>query len=114
MVGLVGWLVGWLVEIFRELKWVIFGEELIALHPRKLTWTPKMMVSNRSLLFQASIFRCHVSFPGCKGKKHMEKLPNSETKTSRPKPLEMGDCHLVSCYLFMGELLAAGRHLVFF
>ena len=35
------------------------------LHSRKLTWNLKMMVSNRNLLFQVSIFGCHVSFRGC-------------------------------------------------
>ncbi len=34
-------------------------------HSRKLTWNLKMMVSNRNLLFQVSIFGCHVSFPEC-------------------------------------------------
>ena len=34
------------------------------IHPRKLTWNLKMMVSNRNLLFQGFIFRFHVSFPG--------------------------------------------------
>ena len=33
--------------------------------PRKLTWNLKMMVLNRNLLFQGSIFRFHVSFRGC-------------------------------------------------
>ena len=36
------------------------------LHPRKLTWNLEMMVSNRNLLFQGSIFRFHVCFGGCK------------------------------------------------
>ena len=31
----------------------------------KLTWHLKMMVSNRNLLFQRSIFRCYVSFREC-------------------------------------------------
>ncbi len=35
------------------------------LHSRKLTWNLKMMVSNRNLLFQVSIFGCHVSFREC-------------------------------------------------
>ena len=35
------------------------------IHSRKLTWNLKMMVSNRKLLFQVSIFGCHVSFRGC-------------------------------------------------
>ena len=36
----------------------------IYLLPRKLTWNLNMMVSNRNLLFQRSIFRFHVSFRG--------------------------------------------------
>ena len=36
------------------------------LHPQKLTWNLEMMVSNRNLLFQGSIFRFHVCFGGCK------------------------------------------------
>ena len=35
-------------------------------HPQKLTWNLEMMVSNRNLLFQGSIFRFHVCFGGCK------------------------------------------------
>ena len=34
------------------------------LHPKKLTWNLEMMVSNRNLLFQGSIFRFHVCFGG--------------------------------------------------
>ncbi len=37
----------------------------IYIHSRELTWNLKMMVSNRKLLFQVSIFGCHVSFRGC-------------------------------------------------
>ena len=33
--------------------------------PKKLTWNLEMMVSNRNLLFQGSIFRFHVCFGGC-------------------------------------------------
>ena len=36
------------------------------LHPQKLTWNLEMMVSNRNLLFQGSIFRFHVCFGWCK------------------------------------------------
>ncbi len=36
------------------------------LHPLKLTWNLKMVVSKRNLLFQGSIFRFHVSFRGSK------------------------------------------------
>ena len=38
---------------------------ILLLHSRKLTWNLKMMVSNRNLLFQVSIFGCHVSFREC-------------------------------------------------
>ncbi len=38
---------------------------ILCIHSRKLTWNLKMMVSNRNLLFQVSIFGCHVSFREC-------------------------------------------------
>ncbi len=41
------------------------------LHPQKLTWNLEMMVSNRNLLFQGSIFRFHVCFGGCTRKKQL-------------------------------------------
>ena len=55
------WIVwfGW--QIFIQLGWKNH------LHSRKLTWNLKMMVSNRNLLFQVSIFGCHVSFRECNG-----------------------------------------------
>ena len=34
-------------------------------HPQKLTWNLEMIVSNRNLLFQGSIFRFHVCFGWC-------------------------------------------------
>ena len=37
----------------------------LLIHPQKLTWNLEMMVSNRNLLFQGSIFRFHVCFGGC-------------------------------------------------
>ena len=37
----------------------------IYIHSRKLTWNLKMMVSNRNILLQVSIFGCRVSFRGC-------------------------------------------------
>ena len=37
----------------------------VQVHPQKLTWNLEMMVSNRNLLFQGSIFRFHVCFGGC-------------------------------------------------
>ena len=38
----------------------------IQLHPRKLTWNLKITCLKRKIIFQTSIFRFHVSFPGCK------------------------------------------------
>ena len=38
----------------------------IATPPEKLTWNLKRRVSKRNLLLQGSIFKFHVSFPGCK------------------------------------------------
>ena len=40
-------------------------ENVRNIHPQKLTWNLEMMVSNRNLLFQGSIFRFHVCFGGC-------------------------------------------------
>ena len=37
----------------------------VLIHPLKQTWNLEMMVSNRNLLFQGSIFRFHVCFWGC-------------------------------------------------
>ncbi len=37
----------------------------VSLHPRKLTWNPKMKVWKMFLLFKWVIFRFHVRFPGC-------------------------------------------------
>ncbi len=44
------------------------------IHPQKLAWNLEMMVSNRNLLFQGSIFRFHVCFGGCSG----QGLPSSK------------------------------------
>ena len=35
------------------------------IHHQKLTWNLEMVVSNRNLLFQGSMFRFHVCFGGC-------------------------------------------------
>ena len=43
-----------------------FVRNMNILHPQKLTWNLEMVVSNRNLLFQGSIFRFHVCFGGCK------------------------------------------------
>ena len=37
----------------------------LRLHPQRLTWNLKMMVSKRNLLFQELIFRFHVNLQGC-------------------------------------------------
>ena len=49
--------------MFQRCVETTFDTQII--HHRKLTWNLKMMVSNRNLLFQGVIFRCHVSFQGC-------------------------------------------------
>ena len=57
--------------LFRSFVWVNLCEISEAsnwfeeVHPQKLTWNLEMMVSNRNLLFQGSIFRFHVCFGGC-------------------------------------------------
>ena len=51
--------------VLRKSKWDGHYCSTQYLHSRKLTWNLKMMVSNRKLLFQVSIFGCHVSFRGC-------------------------------------------------
>ena len=38
---------------------------IIHLHPRKLTWNPKMEVGKMIFLFSWVIFRFHVNFQGC-------------------------------------------------
>ena len=43
---------------------MVVGPLLYWIHPWWLTWNPKMMVSKRNLLFQGSIFRFYVNFPG--------------------------------------------------
>ena len=43
-------------------RWWVVNTDF--LHPGKLTWNLKRMVSKRNLLFQGSIFRFHISFRG--------------------------------------------------
>ena len=50
--------------------WIIISQGFVGvnikhIHPRNSTWNLEMMVSNRNLLFQGSIFRFHVCFGGC-------------------------------------------------
>ena len=47
-----------------------------SLHPRKLTWNLKMMVSNRNLLFQGLIFRFYVKLRGSRLKHSGSVHPN--------------------------------------
>ena len=50
--------------------WTIFFESryfLVELHPRKLTWNPKMEIWKMIFLFNWVIFRFHVNFQGCMG-----------------------------------------------
>ena len=55
----------WTPGSTHQLRLVV--EIPLFIHSRKLTWNLKMMVSNRNLLFQVSIFGCHVSFRECRG-----------------------------------------------
>ena len=50
------------VRFSEENGWHFFWNH--PLPSLKLTWHLKMVVSNRNLLFQRSIFRCYVSFQG--------------------------------------------------
>ncbi len=96
------------------------------IHPQKLTWNLEMMVSNRNLLFQGSIFRFHVCFGGCKwlvGWLYPQYTPsmgnldgfflgqltlpetNSEfAPENRPKPNSKG---LYSNHPFLGEMVVS-------
>ena len=44
----------------------------VAIPSLKLTWYLKMVVSNRNLLFQRSVFRCYVSFTECSPRKLLD------------------------------------------
>ena len=57
--------VTWIENDLHLRKPEMASVELWNLHPQKLTWNLEMMVSNRNLLFQVSIFGCHVSFREC-------------------------------------------------
>ena len=72
-----GWLEDW---------WIFFDFSFPMIHPQKLTWNLEMMVSNRNLLFQGSIFRFHVCFGGCKFSRgpNAVKLPTRSTSISSP------------------------------
>ena len=54
----------WELEItgYEGKRWQAELPVLAGLHPQKLTWNLEMVVSNRNLLFQGSIFRFHVCF----------------------------------------------------
>ena len=57
-----------LLPVFEKIILILGGKEThaplhpIALHPWKLIWILKIMLSNRSLLIQGSIFRCQFAF----------------------------------------------------
>ena len=66
------WLFGYIFVGLSSMPWLywtmLFKRDIaqfFGLHPQKLTWNLEMMVSNRNLLFQGSIFRFHVCFGGC-------------------------------------------------
>ena len=50
---------------YLRFAYLMVGTTKKNVHPQKLTWNLEMMVSNRNLLFQGSIFRFHVCFGGC-------------------------------------------------
>ncbi len=54
-----------IVYIIPDSHVSLLDSRLYMIHPKKLTWNLEMMVSNRNLLFQGSIFRFHVCFGGC-------------------------------------------------
>ena len=51
-------------QIHRLHVYSLGGLTARKIHPRKLTWNLKRMVSKRNLLFQGSVFRFHGSFQG--------------------------------------------------
>ena len=63
----------------------------LGIHPRNSTWNLEMMVSNRNLLFQGSIFRFHVCFGRC-----------TKTKESSNKPFVKKFLHYCSLDLSIG------------
>ena len=48
------------------------------LHSRKLTWNLKITCLKRKIIFQTSIFACHVSFRGSKRKRRKKKAEPSQ------------------------------------
>ncbi len=69
------------------------------IHPQKLTWNLEMMVSNRNLLFQGSIFRFHVCFGGC----ILYTIPGM----ALPYPSAGSSCHpsMFSCNLYHQKIM---------
>ena len=57
---------GWCLHWFLGKKGSRVVIHAWRLHPRKLTWNLKMMVSKRNLLFEGFIFRFHVKLQGCR------------------------------------------------
>ena len=60
--GCVTFICMFIIEIQQNLPQYIL---LIYIHPRNLTWNPKMKVWRMFFLFKWVIFRFHVSFLGC-------------------------------------------------
>ena len=59
----------WNLYIYIDCKWKQMqrrGFKWITIHPRKLTWIPKMAIFKRNHLFQTIILGIHVSFRGCR------------------------------------------------
>ena len=55
---------GWFYDLADLNQSVDFVTRMFPLHPRKLTWNPKMKVWKIIFLFKGVIFRFHVSFLG--------------------------------------------------
>lgn len=53
-------------NMFQQFELVVQNgaSTAVCIHPRKTNMDPKLLVPNRNLLFQVSIFKCHVSFRG--------------------------------------------------
>ncbi len=50
---------------YKKSRWTNYSNPYTPKNYQEWTWNLKMMVSNRNLLFQGSIFRFHVCFGGC-------------------------------------------------
>ena len=80
-----------------QLSWYVFPKLARLTLPETLI-APKMMVSNRNLLFQGCIFRCHVSFREGKSKNNVLRLEtHNSLKGFRVKGVREFDSSLQRC-----------------